>query len=122
MSTLPDGVRAIESIEDAGPLVILDHEVDLDDLMLAIAGEGWDEFGGPSTGRTWEHYHDEPTSIWGSTDYGVGAHVGWFRRIPANRGNCLCGNGHAWDLHKVNADEKPEGNKARGAFLGVWFA
>lgn len=115
MSALPEGVRRIKSIEDAGPVVVLEREVDLDDLLLELATQDWD----PYSGRTWEDYADEPTSIWGATT--GQATVGWFRSIPANRGNCHCGNGHAFDLFPVNTDDKPEGTKARGAYLGVWF-
>ncbi|MFC5268425.1 hypothetical protein ACFPJ1_40500 [Kribbella qitaiheensis] len=117
-TALPEGVRRIESIEDSGPLVVLNHEVDLDQLMLDLAAEGdWD----PYSGRTWEDYRDEPTTIWGASYHAPEAMVGWFRNVPAVRGNCLCGNGHAFDLFPASTDEKPEGNKARGAFLGVWF-
>lgn len=115
---LPEGARRVESIEDAGPFVMLDREVDLDQLLLEIASQDWD----PYSGRTWEDYHDEPTTIWGQSPATPEAMVGWFRRIPAVRGNCLCGNGHAWDLHTASTDEKPEGIKGRGAVLGVWFA
>ncbi|HEY9371301.1 hypothetical protein [Streptomyces sp.] len=116
---LPDGVRRIESIEDSGPIVSLATEVDLDQLLLEMAAEGdWD----PYSGRTWDDYRDEPTSIWGASSHTPEAMVGWFRWLPAMRGNCRCGDGHSFDISEVSTDEKPEGNKARGAFLGVWFA
>lgn len=122
MSGLPDGIRSIESIEDTGPLAALATEVDLDDLALEMAAQEWDEYGNPTTGRDWRWGYDRPTNISGSSCHNGEARVGWFRRIPAVRGNCLCGGGHAWDLTEASTTEKPEGNKARGAFLGVWFA
>jgi hypothetical protein len=104
---LPDGVHSIDSIEDAGPLAHLTKEIDLDDLMLALAAEylrnGYIDM-----------RRDEVTSIPGYD--GTGATVGWFRKAF-----CNCGEEHNWDLMHLG-DEKPEGNKARGAFLGVWFA
>jgi hypothetical protein len=114
----PTGVRRINEIEDSGPLVALTVEVDLDLLMLELASQTWNEF----SGRTWEDYHDEPTAIWDAPTERPEPMVGWFRRIPANRGNCLCGGFHSFDLFEVSCTDKPTGTAARGAFLAVYFA
>jgi hypothetical protein len=42
------------------------------------------------------------------------ARTGWMRWIPANRGNCLCGEHHSRDLHPAD-----EGHP--GAFRVVWW-
>lgn len=114
----PTGVRRIDEIEDSGPLVALDGEVDLDLLMLELASQTWNEF----SGRTWEDYHDEPTAVWDADSHRPEPMVGWFRRLPANRGNCPCGGGHQFDLYEESLTEKPAGTKGRGAFLAVYFA
>ena len=102
---LPDGVRRIDSICESGPLVCLTKEVDLDDLLIAVAG--WE--------RTYGRY-DEPTSIPTSGWQDHDVLVGWFRKTP-----CHCGDDHQWDIEFIGR-EKPEGKKRYGAFLGVWFA
>ena len=40
--------------------------------------------------------------------------VGWMRWIPANHGNCLCGDFHSRDLSPAEAE-------SRGAFRVVWW-
>lgn len=39
----------------------------------------------------------------------------WVRIIPALRGNCACGDGHAWDIYPARAGSP-------GAFRVVWWA
>lgn len=113
MSTL-DGVGSIDTIDayegDSGLLVRLTKEIDLDDLLLHLAAQWATEF------ENWRL--DEPTSLPGYSFRGNGdgrvAQVGWFRKAPCNDGE------HSWDMAFVS-DEKPQGSKARGAFLGVFF-
>lgn len=113
MATL-DGVGSIDTIYDCeagnGLLVRLTKEIDLDDLLLHLAAECAPEF------YNWRL--DEPTTLPGYSFRGNGdgrvAEVGWFRKALCNDGE------HSWDMAFVSS-EKPEGNKARGAFLGVFF-
>lgn len=38
----------------------------------------------------------------------------WYRIIPENHGNCLCGGCHDWDLSPATAG-------SRGAFKTIWW-
>lgn len=107
MSELPHDVLGIDTIDESGPFVGLSREVDLDDLLLVLAAreirDGYIDV-----------RQDDETSLPGYESRE--AKVGWFRKSF-----CVCGEEHSFDLMHVG-DEKPEGSKARGAFLGVWFA
>lgn len=107
-----DGVGSIDTSHDGeagnGILVRLTKEIDLDELLLDLAIEG--EL------LSYRQRHDDPTILPGSAflDRGREAQVGWFRKQPCTDGR------HNWDMAFVSS-EKPEGNKARGAFLGVFL-
>jgi hypothetical protein len=115
LSESPDGVGSVDTIYDCeagnGILVRLTREVDLDELLLHLV----DHFGDVD-GEDSGWYLDEPTTLPGYPylDRGRQAQVGWFRKQ-------VCADGdHNWDMAFVS-DEKPQGNKARGAFLGVFL-
>jgi hypothetical protein len=101
----PEGVRTVDLIEESGPLVALRHEVDLDDLMVALAQEH------PG------HWRDEATYVAGGYSHSNEAAVGWYRKQP-----CSCGGDHGWDMAEVSRDEKPTDRRRYGAFLGVYIA
>lgn len=112
MSDLMEGVGSVDTIWDCedgnGILVRLTQEVDLDDLFVSLAG------GYANDAGVWEY--DDPTTLPGYPfrESGRQAQVGWFRKNPCTDGD------HNWDMAFV-ADDKPQGSKARGAFLGVFL-
>jgi len=113
MSTL-DGVGSIDTIynydESNGVLVRLTKEIDLDELFLHLLTN-------PELRSDRGAWFDDPTTLPGYSFNGRGreADVAWFRKQP-----CTCGEEHSWDMALVSSD-KPEGSKARGAFLGVYL-
>lgn len=111
MTTLPEGVGDIATIWDcesgSGLLIRLTREVDLDQLLADVAAQH---------GNSDDYDLDEPTILPGYTFRlgGREAQVGWFRKQACTDGD------HSWDMAFVS-DEKPEGNKRYGAFLGVFL-
>lgn len=111
MSTF-EGIGSIDTIYDCeagnGILVRLTKEVDLDDLLVTLAANG--------EVLTYSPRHDEPTTLPGYPFLGIGrqAQVGWFRKQPCTDGD------HSWDMAFVS-NEKPEGKRAFGSFLGVFL-
>jgi hypothetical protein len=111
MSTL-EGVGSVDRIYDyeepAGILVRLTKEVDLDALLFDLLEEGY--------GDQADWRFDEPTTLPGYTflDRGREAQVAWFRKQ-------VCPDGDFdWNMAFVS-NEKPEGAKRYGAFLGVFL-
>lgn len=102
----PDGVAAVTDIEESGPLIRLTKEVDLDELLVAIAMY--------QDGEVWRYVDDDPTRIHG-WEYTI--EIAWYRTQP-----CNCGEGvhHQWDMAKVS-DDKPTDKTRYGAFLGVYI-
>jgi hypothetical protein len=105
-------IRAIHSIEDAGPVVRISQDVDLDALLLEILGETLDNT--DYEDAVWLE-EDDPSRIpWGWN--GPEATVGWFRMDP-----CPCyDREHGWHIRYLGED-RPEGKISRGSWFGVWF-
>lgn len=98
------GVRKIERLDPDGHILVsLSEEVDLDELLLHLAAEGYEQ-------PDYDEAEDEPTAItrrheWWSDELEVGR----YRNIP-----CFCGEGHTYDVRAVS-----EGANQRGSYLGV---
>lgn len=104
MGDLLDGVRRVDPMAEGGLLACLTREVDLDDLMLALADWLRDD---PYTED--DYCEDQPTRLSSSGWMGAGeAEVRWWRKTF-----CHCGEEHGWDL-------LPAEPHTRGAFLGVF--
>jgi hypothetical protein len=107
---LPDGVRAIGWIAEEGPYAHLMQEVDLDELLLAMAAH-------ETVGGNYEW--DDPTyisaGIYGNDGEEDEALVGWLRTVP-------CGERCPWRCEEDYACHiiKAAG-PGRGAFLAVRF-
>jgi hypothetical protein len=111
-----DGVTSVDEIVESGPVVRLSTEIDLDLLLMTLADD-WarDDGWGPDEAT---YIPSASRAIWtGSAPVvrELEPLVGWFRKVP-----CTCGEEHSWDLIHLG-DERPEGSKRRGAFLGVWL-
>lgn len=102
------GVRAVDVLDPDGSIFVrLAEEVDLDDLLLYLLGEGY-----CFEIDRWEEPDDFPTRLGGVGAWGQEVTVGRFRVMP-----CICGEGHSWDVMQHN-----EGQSERGTFLGVMVA
>lgn len=104
------GVKSFGHVEEAGPIVFLEHEVDLDDLLLELLRQEAEE--DPEWGAS-----DRRTGLPSQWLNSYEAYVRWWRKEE-----CTCGDDHLWDLAEKSWDYDPTPSGVTDAFLGVLFS